>query len=132
VPPGSTVTEVIGRFPSIDISPVVEGGRYPVKAVTGETFPVSVTAFREGHDAMSVEVQFVAPGVDAADVTIGAPDGLLLRMHEVGPTQPDRWTVDARLDREGDWSFYVITAGDPYETWKHKAEIKLPAGASAA
>ena len=70
MPPGSTVTEVIGRFPSIDISPVVEGGRYPVKAVTGETFPVSVTAFREGHDAMSVEVQFVAPGVDAAGVTI--------------------------------------------------------------
>ena len=128
MPPGSTVTGVIGRFPSIDISPVVEGGRYPVKAVVGETFPVSVTAFREGHDAMSVEVQFVPPGFDASDFAIGEPDGPLLRLHEVGPTQPDRWTVDARLDREGDWNYYIITAGDPYETWKHKAEIKLPAG----
>ena len=128
MPPGSTVTGVIGRFPSIDISPVVEGGRYPVKAVVGETFPVSVTAFREGHDAMSVEVQFVPPGFDASDFAIGEPDGPLLRLHEVGPTQPDRWTVDAQLDREGDWNYYIITAGDPYETWKHKAEIKLPAG----
>ncbi len=128
MPPGSTVTGVIGRFPSIDISPVVEGGRYPVKAVVGETFPVSVTAFREGHDAMSVEVQFVPPGLDDQDFAIGEPDGPLLRLHEVGPTQPDRWTVDAQLDREGDWNYYIITAGDPYETWKHKAEIKLPAG----
>ena len=128
MPPGSTVTGVIGRFPSIDISPVVEGGRYPVKAVVGETFPVAVTAFREGHDAMSVEVQFVPPGFGEQDFVIGEPDGPLLRLHEVGPTQPDRWTVDAQLDREGDWDFYIITAGDPYETWKHKAEIKLPAG----
>ena len=49
-------------------------------------------------------------------------------MHEVGPTQPDRWTVSARLPAEGDWQYHVISWGDPYETWKHKAEIKLPAG----
>ena len=128
MPPGSTVTGVIGRFPSIDFSPVVECGRYPVKAVVGETIAVSVTAFREGHDAMSVEVQFVPPGFAEVDFAIGEPDGPLLRMHEVGPTQPDRWTVDAQLDREGDWNYYIITAGDPYESWKHKAEIKLPAG----
>jgi starch synthase (maltosyl-transferring) len=120
---------VIGRYPILDIDPIVEQGRYPVKAVVGETFPISCTAFREGHDAMSVEVQLVPPGSDAGTgVGIGSPDGPLLRMREIGPHAPDRWTVDARLDREGDWSYYVIAWGDPYETWKHKAEIKLPAG----
>ncbi|MDH3959307.1 MAG: DUF3416 domain-containing protein, partial [Actinomycetota bacterium] len=128
VPPGSTVTQVIGRYPAIDVSPVVEGGRYPVKAVVGETLPVSVTAFREGHDAMGVEVQFVPPGFTDTDVEIGAPDAPLRRMHEVGPTEPDRWTVDVQLESEGDWSYFIVTWGDPYETWKHKAEIKLPAG----
>jgi starch synthase (maltosyl-transferring) len=120
---------VIGRYPIIDLDPIVEQGRYPAKAVVGETFPVSCTAFREGHDAMSVEVQFVPPGSDpGSDFVIGAPDGPLLRMREVGPHEPDRWTVAARLDSPGDWSYWVIAWGDPYETWKHKAEIKLPAG----
>ena len=32
---GSSVSGVIGRYPIIDIGPVVEGGRYPVKAVVG-------------------------------------------------------------------------------------------------
>jgi starch synthase (maltosyl-transferring) len=121
---------VIGRYPIIDIDPVVEGGRYPVKAVVGETFPISATAFREGHDAMSVEVVLVPPAQDPepAFPAPGGDPGLLLRMHQVGPTHPDRWTVDARLDRAGDWSYFVVSWGDPYETWKHKAEIKLPAG----
>jgi starch synthase (maltosyl-transferring) len=120
---------VIGRYPIIDIDPVVEGGRYPVKAVVGETFTVSVTAFREGHDAMSVEVQFLPPGADTAEeFAPGEPDGPLVRLSEVGPYQPNRWTADVSLDREGDWVYYVISWGDPYETWKHKAEIKLPAG----
>ena len=120
---------MIGRYPIIDIDPVVEGGRYPVKAVTGETFPVSVTAFREGHDSMGVEVQFLPPGTDhTAPFRPGDPAGPLVRMHEVGPWEPNRWTAEARLDQEGDWSYYVVSWGDPYESWKHKAEIKLPAG----
>ncbi|MGB8019843.1 MAG: maltotransferase domain-containing protein [Candidatus Nanopelagicales bacterium] len=119
---------MIGRYPIIDISPVVEGGKYPVKTVVGETFPISVTAFREGHDAMSVEVQFVPPGFTETEFGIGSPDGPLLRMREIGPMEPDRWTVEARLDVEGDWNYYVFSWGDPYETWKHRAEIKLPFG----
>ncbi len=127
---GSSVADVIGRFPIIDIDPVVEGGRYPVKAVVGETLAVSATAFREGHDAMSVEVLLVPPGTEPQPALPGPgyDVGPLLRMREVGPTQPDRWTVDLQLDAEGDWAYYVISWGDPYETWKHKAEIKLPAG----
>ena len=56
---------MIGRYPIIDIDPVVEGGRYPVKAAVGETFPISVTAFREG---MAVHGRFGLPCPDC-----GAP-----------------------------------------------------------
>ncbi|MGB7983259.1 MAG: maltotransferase domain-containing protein [Candidatus Nanopelagicales bacterium] len=119
---------MIGRFPIIDISPVVEGGRYPVKAVSGEAFDVRATAFREGHDHLGVEVQFVPPGFGAPDFEIGEPDGPLVRLREVGPTEPDRWTASVRLETEGDWAYHLISWGDPYGTWLHKAEIKLPAG----
>ena len=40
----------------MDVTPVIEGGRYPAKATVGETFPVSAVVFREGHDALNADV----------------------------------------------------------------------------
>jgi starch synthase (maltosyl-transferring) len=37
---------MIGRIPITDISPVVDCGQWPAKAVAGETFVVSATVFR--------------------------------------------------------------------------------------
>jgi hypothetical protein len=37
-----------GRIPILNAAPLVECGRYTAKAVTGETFDVSATVFREG------------------------------------------------------------------------------------
>ncbi|MFF5105219.1 maltotransferase domain-containing protein, partial [Streptomyces sp. NPDC000134] len=56
-------TSTIGRIPVRDVRPLVDGGRRPAKAVPGETFRVSATVFREGHDAV------------AADVVLRDPDG---------------------------------------------------------
>ena len=72
---------------------------------------MSVTAFREGHDAMSVEVQFVPSGSAGAEVTIGDPAGPLLRMHEVAAQAPTVGRSTPILDREGDWN-YIVTAGE--------------------
>jgi len=43
---------VIGRIPILDVQPVLECGRRPAKAVAGETFEVSATIFREGHEML--------------------------------------------------------------------------------
>jgi starch synthase (maltosyl-transferring) len=118
---------VIGRFPILDVGPVVEGGRYPVKVVTGETFAVGVTAFREGHDSIGVEVLFLPPGAGETPRT-DHPDGLLLRMSALPIQGADRWERAVTLEVTGDWNYYIAAWGDPYETWLHKAEIKLPAG----
>ena len=47
---------MIGRIPLLDIRPLIDCGRRPAKAVVGETFEVSATVFREGHDAVSANV----------------------------------------------------------------------------
>ncbi|MFF1798478.1 maltotransferase domain-containing protein, partial [Kitasatospora sp. NPDC058263] len=47
---------VIGRIPVLDVSPLVDAGRRPAKAVVGETFAVTATVFREGHDAVNANV----------------------------------------------------------------------------
>ncbi len=109
---------MIGRIPITDISPVVDCGQWPAKAVAGETFVVSATVFREGHDAV------------AAGVVLTAPDGQrgrLRRMRESAPGT-DRWAVEVCLPAEGDWLFRVEAWSDPLATWLHDAEIKIPRG----
>ncbi|MEW1840596.1 maltotransferase domain-containing protein, partial [Nonomuraea angiospora] len=109
---------MIGRIPITDISPVVDCGQWPAKAVAGETFEVSATVFREGHDAV------------AAGVVLTSPDGQrarLKRMRELGPGT-DRWAVEVSLPAEGDWLFRVEAWSDPISTWLHDAEIKIPRG----
>ena len=54
--PTARLVRGFGRIPVTDISPVVEGGAYPAKAVAGELIPVRATIFREGHDAVNASV----------------------------------------------------------------------------
>ena len=111
-------TVLDGRFPVTDVSPSVEGGRLPAKAVVGEVVPVRVTAFREGHDALGVEV--VLRGPDGRDRSrqrmVDSGNGL------------DQWIALISADGEGDWSFVIESWGDPWATWSHRAGIKVPAG----
>ncbi|MEB8339311.1 alpha-1,4-glucan--maltose-1-phosphate maltosyltransferase [Streptomyces endophyticus] len=107
-----------GRIPIRDVRPVVERGRHPAKAVVGETFLVTATVFREGHDAV------------AANVVLRGPDG------EPGPWTPmrelapgtDRWGAEVAPDATGRWTYRVEAWGDPVATWRHTAKIKIPAG----
>ncbi|MDT9701047.1 maltotransferase domain-containing protein, partial [Streptomyces sp. P17] len=52
-PPSTDGAPGVGRIPVLDVRPFVQRGRRPAKAVTGETFEVSATVFREGHDAVA-------------------------------------------------------------------------------
>ena len=109
---------VIGRIPILDVEPAVDCGRRPAKAVNGETFEVSATVFREGHDLI------------AAGVVLRDPDRKplpLARMRELAPGT-DRWGAEVTPNREGRWRFHVEAWADPIATWHHNAAIKIPAG----
>ncbi|MEV5493371.1 alpha-1,4-glucan--maltose-1-phosphate maltosyltransferase [Streptomyces bobili] len=108
----------VGRIPVLDVRPVVLRGRRPAKAVTGETFQVSATVFREGHDAV------------AANVVLRDPDGRpgpWTPMRELAPGT-DRWGADVTPDAPGHWTYTVEGWSDPVSTWRHHARIKIPAG----
>jgi starch synthase (maltosyl-transferring) len=109
---------MVGRIPILDVSPVVECRRYPAKAAVGEPFEVSALVFREGHDALN------------ADVVLTDPKGVRrpwVRMKK-DPEEPDLWAAEVTPDTTGAWSFEVEGWGDPVATWRHDAEIKIPAG----
>ncbi|MEV5568996.1 alpha-1,4-glucan--maltose-1-phosphate maltosyltransferase [Spirillospora sp. NPDC052269] len=108
----------IGRIPILDVAPLVGGGRWPAKAVVGETFEVSATVFREGHEMLGCAVALRAPDGETVQST---------RMHEVGQGL-DRYAAEVTPTTEGLWHYRVEAWGDPIAHWRHDAEIKIPRG----
>ncbi|MGO4255231.1 alpha-1,4-glucan--maltose-1-phosphate maltosyltransferase [Marmoricola sp. RAF53] len=109
---------MVGRIPVLDVTPVVQHGRRPAKAVTGETFEVTALVFREGHDQLGAEVVLTAPdGSRRAPVRMAPVEG-----------EVDRYAAEVTPDAEGDWTFAVESWSDPLATWLHDAGIKIRAG----
>ncbi|WP_141312889.1 maltotransferase domain-containing protein, partial [Streptomyces spinoverrucosus] len=113
-----STTEAIGRIPVRDVHPAVDCGRRPAKAVPGETFQVTATVFREGHDAVAANVVLRDPQ--------GRP-GPWTPMRELAPGT-DRWGADVTPDAVGLWTYSVEAWSDPITTWRRVAGIKVPAG----
>ncbi|MEU3948857.1 alpha-1,4-glucan--maltose-1-phosphate maltosyltransferase [Streptomyces sp. NPDC029526] len=111
-------THPIGRIPVRDVRPSVECGRRPAKAVVGETFEVSATVFREGHDAVAANVVLKDPE--------GRP-GPFTPMRELAPGS-DRWGAEVTADAVGLWTYRVEAWADPLATWRRVAGVKVPAG----
>src|SRR5689334_25446652 len=44
------------RFRIEDIYPCVDGGRYPIKRIAGESVDIWADVFREGHDVLAASV----------------------------------------------------------------------------
>nr|WP_319593322.1 alpha-1,4-glucan--maltose-1-phosphate maltosyltransferase [Georgenia subflava] len=108
----------IGRIPVVEVTPVIEDGRWPVKGTEGESFPVRATVFREGHDAVAATAVLVAPD---GTVHSSAP------MYDIAPGL-DRYEAWLTPDAPGAWGFRVEGWSDPYATWAHDATLKIDAG----
>ena len=121
--PGSVVSvdaslhALTGRIPIEDLTPRVPGGRFPAKAVVSEVVPFEATVFREGHDALGVNLVLTDPS--GAEQTH--------RMHLVAPGT-DRFHADVQVHQTGLWTWRVIAFSDEWATWMHNAEIKIGAG----
>src|SRR5690625_267053 len=108
----------IGRIPVVDVSPTIEQGRWPAKAVVGEPVPIRATVFREGHDAVAATAVLIDP---AGNVHTRAP------MVDIAPGN-DLFEAHVTPDTTGAWTFRVEGWSDPYATWKNAAEKKIAAG----
>src|SRR5260221_14664537 len=103
-------------MPIVDVQPVVAGGQRPAKAVTGESFEVSATMFREGHHMLG------AGGV------LRGPDGRpppLAMMREIAPGA-DRYGAEGTVTPEGLWHFQGEAGGGPTPPRRPDAAHKGP------
>src|SRR5829696_590696 len=87
-----------GRIPILDVQPVIGCGRYPAKVVVG------AAALRD-------------------------ESGKLRHWARMRPQDPysDRWLAQVTPDGEGDWTISVEGWSDPVASWRHTAEVKIPA-----
>jgi starch synthase (maltosyl-transferring) len=108
----------IGRIPVRLVTPEVDGGRWPAKAVPGEQVPISAVVFREGHDLVAASAVLIDPDGERHTVSrmVTYPDGT------------DRFFGTLTPDRIGTWSYLVEGWSDPFGTWEHNATVKIAAG----
>lgn len=94
---------MIGRFPILDVSPVVEfgGERVGVKAIPNESITVSATIIREGHDGFVASVNLL----DAKSKVVSKTP-----MQEVWPGS-SRFSGEIRPTSVGNWTFQIEVRG---------------------
>ena len=108
-----------GVYPCWTCAPVVLRGRRPAKAVVGETFEVSATVFREGHDAVGRQRGADGPGGPAR--ALDADAGAGPRHRPLGRR--------GHPDAEGRWTYRVEAWGDPgHHLAAPRAGSRFPAG----
>ncbi|MFF1572871.1 alpha-1,4-glucan--maltose-1-phosphate maltosyltransferase [Leifsonia sp. NPDC058292] len=108
---------MLGRIPILGLSPQVDDGQWPATAFSGEVVPFRATAFREGHDLIGVDLLLLDPAGEQTEH----------RMHPIEPGT-DRWEALVQLEAEGMWRYRIQAYADEFATWKHNAEVKVPAG----
>lgn len=121
VPVSGPPQHPLGRIPVQDVTPCVDHGARPAKAVVGEPFTVTAEVFREGHDAVNATLVLTDPhGTERHLPMTCTNPGLSL------------WAGEVVADAEGLWSYRVEGWSDPWATWVHDASIKIPADIDAS
>ena len=111
----------MGRIPLLSPYPSTLDPRFAPSAFVGEAVPFQVTAFREGHDLIGVNVRLTSPaGVES--------------LHRLSPLRNglDHWRASVVLLEQGRWTFRFEAFADEFATWQHAADLKIAAGVDSA
>jgi len=99
-----------------NVTPELDGGRYPVKREVDQTFVVEADLFKEGHDILAARVCYRGPG-DATWHT--AP----LKFWD-----NDRWRGSFELTEIGLYTYTVEAYPDRFRSWAADMKKKVDAG----
>lgn len=105
---GQTSPAAAGRARAVidRVSPAVDGGRFPVKRVTGETLTVEADCFADGHDALRVMLRW--RGEDDSE----------WQEKEMAPQGNDCWRADIVAGAPGRYRYRVVAWVDHFASWR--------------
>ena len=99
-----------------NITPLVDCGRYPVKACVGDEVRVEATIFRDGHEVLGAALRTKRPGATRWRET---------PMDDLGN---DRWAASFAPDFCGRWSYRVEGWVDPVRSFQWELRRKVEGG----
>lgn len=99
-----------------NISPLVEGGIFPVKRVLGEIVHVEADVFPDGHDVIQAELLYKPNSRD---------NWSEIRMK---PTVNDRWEASFEVSEQGFYKYKISAWVDHPLNWQHGIERKIDDG----
>ncbi len=117
---GAEVTPIVvsdGRVRVVieSVTPCVDGGRFPVKRVVGDTLVVEADCFADGHDVVACHLLWRRAGNASWTATTMAPLG------------NDRWRASCVVDAVGAWQYTVRAWVDPFLSWRHDFARRIDA-----
>jgi len=98
------------------VTPLIEGGRYPIKRVAGEDLVVEADVFKDGHDVMSAVLKWRQAGE--------------AKWHETPMTSlvNDRWHATCSLFENATYEYTIEAWGDTFRSWQHEFRKKFEGG----
>lgn len=103
-----------------DVSPELDGGRYPVKRIVGDIFEVSADIFRDGHDILAAAIKY------------RAVDELQWQRAPMHFVDNDRWSGRFELVRNYRYAYTIEAWTDIFESWRADTIKKRDAGQDVA
>jgi len=103
-----------------NVSPEIDGGRFPAKAAQGDCFSVEADIFGDGHDK-----------IDAA-LLIRRADREEWREAPMALVENDRWRGFARVDDNARYIYTIIAWRDLFASWRDEVSKKHAAGVPIA
>lgn len=110
---------MLRAFPSVvieNLAPLVNGGRYPVKRVTGEDVAVEADIFRDGHDPVAAALRWRLLGDTHWQET---PMALI---------DNDRWRGAFTVYKNATYEYTVEAWTDRFRGWQDEFRKKFEAG----
>ncbi|MEY5008939.1 MAG: Alpha,4-glucan:maltose-phosphate maltosyltransferase 1 [Verrucomicrobiota bacterium] len=105
------------RAPTViieNLTPLVDGGRYPVKRAVGEDLVVEADIFKDGHDVVSAVLKWRRRGGERWYET---------PMHPI-PDGNDRWRGTCSFFENAVHELTVEAWGDTFRSWQHEFHAK--------
>ncbi|HEX2874440.1 MAG TPA: alpha-1,4-glucan--maltose-1-phosphate maltosyltransferase [Polyangiaceae bacterium] len=112
-----TAAEELPRLVIENLTPQLDGGRYPIKRLLGKVVDVGVNIFKDGHDLIAAHILYRQVGATEYRT---AP----LAYH----FDVDRWFGSFKPDRLGRWEYTVEAWPDRYGTFRSDLGKRLNAG----
>ncbi len=98
-----------------EVTPQIDGGRYPAKRVVGDEVVVSAAVFGDGHDHVAGRLLYRPAGESA------------WRSEALEALTNDLWTAKFTVDQMGEWSFSLEAWIDHFDTWQSDLKKRIAA-----